>query len=139
MDLIFFALYDCKRFVGFMAVATYKHMAYLFFLAIDRHFRGAGYGSMALKMLKSLYPCCQCVVDFEMVDECAENNKQRIKMRSFYLNNGFYPTGHFLSYLGVDYEIFCMDDHFDLDTFKKLMSQLKIDGFHPIYFQKDII
>ena len=52
----------------------------------------------------------QQVVDFEMPDEAAANNAQRKRRRRFYLQNGHRPTGHFLSYLGVDYEIFCMEE-----------------------------
>lgn len=132
----FLALYYDDKFVGFMAVMTHEMIVYLFFLAIDNNLRGAGYGSLAIKTLKDLYPDYQQVVDFEMVDESAANNEQRKTRRKFYLKNGYKPTGKFLSYLGVDYEIFCMDEKFDLCAFKKLMSRLKIDGFDPHYFEK---
>lgn len=132
----FLALYDGDKFVGFIAVVTHKSIAYLFFLAIDKVLRGNGYGGMALKTLRSLYPGFRHVVDFEMVDDAAENNEQRKKRRSFYLKNGYLPTGRFLSYLGVDYEIFCTDKSFDQGEFRELMSRLKIDGFHPKYFEK---
>lgn len=132
----FFSLYDGDKFVGFMTVVTHKRIAYLFFLAIDKALRGGGYGSLALETLRSLYPNFRHVVDFEMVEDGVENNEQRKKRRRFYLKNGYLPTGHFLSYLGVDYEIFCTDKTFDLDEFRELMSRLKIDGFHPKYFEK---
>lgn len=132
----FLALYDSDKFVGFMAVVTHKSIAYLFFLAIDKALRGNGYGSSALKTLRSSYPDFRHVVDFEIVDKRAENNEQRKKRRLFYLKNGYKPTGHFLSYLGVDYEIFCTDKTFDLYEFRELMSRLNIDGFHPKYFEK---
>lgn len=132
----FLSLYDGDKFVGFITIVTHKRIAYLFFLAIDKALRGNGYGGAALSALRSLYPDFRHVVDFEMVDDAAQNNEQRKKRRSFYLKNGYLPTGHFLSYLGVDYEIFCTDRSFDLDEFRELMSLLKIDGFNPKFFEK---
>ena len=132
----FWALYDENTFVGFITVRTYKQLSYLFFLAIDSKLRSEGYGSRAIKTLQALYPNKQQVVDMEMIDVSAENNEQRIKRRSFYLRNGYKPTGLFLSYLGVDYEVLCMDEGFDFDTFKEMMTTLKVEGFNPKYFTR---
>lgn len=132
----FLALYDDDTFVGFIAVRTYKRLSYLFFLAINSSLRSGGYGSKAIKTLLELYPDKQQIVDMEMIDETAKNNNQRVKRRSFYLRNGYLPTGHFLSYLGVDYEILCMKNDFDFHTFKEMMSMLKVEGFVPRYFTK---
>lgn len=133
----FWSLQDGDLFVGFLAVRTYQRVAYLFFLAIDAPLRSHGYGSHALQTLRTLYPGFQHVVDFEMLDDNAPNHAQREKRRQFYLRNGYQPTGHFLSYLGVDYEIFCMDAAFDFPAFQTLMGTLRIDGFHPQYFTQD--
>lgn len=135
-DFDFWALLDGEKFVGFMAVQTHKDLAYLFFLAIDPACRANGYGSLAIETLKAKYPDKKQIVDFEMLDETAENYDQRQKRRNFYLRNGYLETGHFLSYLGVDYEIFCMDENFILDDFKELMSTISVEGFAPIYFTK---
>lgn len=132
----FLALKDEGRFVGFMAVQTYQGLAYLFFLAIVPECRARGYGSKAIETLKALYPGKAQVVDFEMPDETAANSHQRIKRRSFYLRNGYKPTGQYLSYLGVDYEIMCMSESFDLHAFKALMSSIHVCGFDPVYFTK---
>lgn len=130
----FLALYDEEVFVGFMAVKIYKNITYLFFLAIDNARRSKGYGSRAIKTLKKLYPDTQQVVDFEMLDDTAKNSSERERRRLFYLRNGYKPTAQFISYLGVDYEIFCMNDQFNINTFKEMMSSLKIEGFSPNYF-----
>jgi hypothetical protein len=69
-----------------------------------------------------------------MTDDKAENREQRERRRLFYLRNGYMATGHFLSYLGVDYEIFCMADNFDFEMFRELMMEIKIKDFNPFYF-----
>ena len=45
-------------------------------------------------------------------------------------------TGLFLSYLGVDYEVFCMEDDFDVEEFKELMTTIQVEGFNPKYFSR---
>lgn len=132
----FLALFDGEKFVGFMVVQVYANMAYLFFLAIDAESRGKGYGSRAIETLTAEYPDKTHVVDFEMLNDAAPNREQREKRRSFYLRNGYQETGLFLSYLDVDYEVFCMGDHFNIDTFKAMMETIQIEGFNPRYFTK---
>ena len=134
----FLLLTDEKRFVGFMVVQTYKNMAYLFFLAIDSASRSKGYGSYAIEALKQSYPDKKQVVDFEMLDEKADNYEQRKKRRAFYLRNGYKETGLFLSYLGVDYEVFCMEEDFDTEEFKEMMRTIQVEGFNPKYFSQQV-
>lgn len=132
----FWALSDKDIFVGFMVIQTYKDLAYLFFLAIDSSCRSKGYGSSAIETMKATYPDKKHVVDFEMLDDTSDNNEQRKKRREFYLRNGYKETGLFLSYLGVDYEVFCMDAEFDEEEFKDMMKNIQVEGFAPRYFRK---
>lgn len=125
---------DGDTFAGFMVVQIYRKLAYLFFLAIDSSCRSKGYGGHAIKALKAVYPDKKQVVDFEMLDVTSANYDQRVKRRDFYLRSGYKETGLFLSYLGVDYEVFCMDDDFDEAEFKNLMKTIQVDGFNPKYF-----
>ena len=132
----FLALSDQNSFVGFVAVYTYESLAYLFFLAIDSSCRSKGYGARAIETLKAIYPDKKHVVDFEMPDGTSKNHVQRTKRRAFYLRNGYRETGWFLSYLGVDYEVFCMDDDFEPKLFKAMIKTIRIDGFEPVFFKK---
>lgn len=132
----FLALLDAETFVGFMVVMLYKKLAYLFFLAIDADCRNQGYGSRAIETLKAQYPGRTQTVDFEMLDEAAPNKEQREKRRSFYLRNGYRETGWFLSYLGVEYEVFCMGEAFDADAFQAMMKTIPVEGFDPHFFTK---
>lgn len=133
----FLALLDGDAFVGFMAVQTYEDMAYLFFLAIDPACRGQGYGSRAIETLRAEYPGKLHTVDFEMPDDAAPNRAQRRRRRSFYLRNGYEETGLFLSYLGVDYEVFSMGGPFNKAQFRALLKTVPVEGFAPRYFRKE--
>lgn len=132
----FLALYEQANFVGFMTVMTYKELSYLFFLAIDRAQRAKGLGTEAIRLLQALYPHKVQIVDLEMQDARAVNCRQRERRRAFYLRCGYRPTGQYLSYSGVDYEILCMGGAFDFAAFRELMSRIKIKGFSPRYFHK---
>lgn len=132
----FLALLDGDDFVGFLAVLTYENMAYLFFLAIDASRRGEGYGSRALETLRAQYPGMTHVVDFEMPDPAAANREQRLRRRRFYQRSGYQETGLFLSYLGVDYEVFCAAGTFDPARFKALMKTVPLPNFSPRYFTR---
>lgn len=132
----FYAIVDDQEFIGFTVIQTYKDLCYLFFLAIAKEHRANGYGSKTLNLIKARYPDKKQVVDFEMLDKNADNYEQRYKRRCFYLNNGYKETGLFLSYLGVNYEVFSMSDGFNENTFKELMKEINVDGFNPKYFKK---
>lgn len=133
----FYYIEDDNKFIGFVVVQTYKNLCYLFFLAITKEYRSKGYGGKALKLVKETYPNKIQIVDFEMLDVNSSNYNQRIKRREFYLKNGYQETGFFLSYLGVDYEVFCdCNDTFDEDTFKELMAHVNVAGFNPKFFKK---
>lgn len=147
----FLALTEQDLFVGFMVVQTYQDLAYLFFLAIDPISRSKGYGSRAIETLKEIYPDKKQVVDFEMLDETASNYSQRVKRKEFYLRNGYKETGLFVSYLGVDYEVMCMEEDFYVDAFQGLMKTIQknikqsskqnktqMEEFQPRYFYKEI-
>ena len=41
-----------------------------------------------------------------------------------------------MSYLGVDYEVFCMDDVLNTETFKTMMQTIQVEGFNPRYFRR---
>ena len=86
---------------------------------------------MAVRQLPHLFVHIQIkkhVVDLEMLDESQPNCKQRAKRRSFYIRNGYKETGLYLSYLGVDYEVLSMDEHFDSAIFKEMMETLQIEN-----------
>ena len=130
----FWALEDDGAFTGYMTVMTNRKTAYLFFLAVAPKQRNRGNGSKALRLMKTLYPDLQQVVDLERQDEHAENSAQRRRRRQFYLSNGYRPTRQFLTYMGVDYEVLCTEDDFDAASFRSLLKDIRIEGFHPVYF-----
>lgn len=129
----YWALLDEDKYVGFMVIKTYENMAFLFYFAIEKPHRSNGYGTRAIKTLKSLYPKKIQTVDLEKQDDSADNSEQRERRRDFYFRNGYKETGNFVSYFGSDYEVLSMDEGFEIETFKKMLGDMPIPGFEPVY------
>lgn len=93
--------------VGFAVILKNEECGYVYFIAIDSHIRSKGYGGAAIQKMMEVYSKLQLVLDFEVIDENAENNEQRIRRKNFYLRNGFHETGNY-TMLGDDrFEVVC--------------------------------
>lgn len=111
-----------KQLVGFIVFLKNDDCGYVFFLAIDKNERSKGYGGTALEMLATTYSKLQIILDFEEIDEKAENIAQRIRRKNFYLSNGFCETGRY-TFLGDDrFEVVCNNAPLRVDSFKELIS-----------------
>ncbi len=100
-------IYDGKKPIGFVVLLKNKECGYIYFLAIDSHVRSKDYGSMAIQKLLEVYSDLQLVLDFEVLDENAENNAQRIRRKNFYLRNGFHETGNYTMLCEGRFEVVC--------------------------------
>ena len=76
-------------FIGFAYLVGTRDLGYLFFFAIHEHYRGLGYGSEVLRLLKEEYAHGRLFLARETLDTCADNYDQRRRRHSFYLRNGF--------------------------------------------------
>ena len=132
------AIYDDDTFVGFYALSVRKPTAYVFFLAIDSTKRSMGYGSKAVALMKKQYFNYQIVLDMEVIDDKAENIKQRKARKRFYLRNCFYETGFFLDYNNLIMEVLCTDATLDSNSFETLLSNLKIRNTPFVLVQMDL-
>lgn len=104
--------------------------------AVGVSYRSCGYGSEILSRLKELYPAYQIVLDIEAADESAPNLAQRIRRRDFYRRNGYVPTGHYIAYWGMTFEILCSGGDFDLAVYKELVSNIRVEGISFRFFTK---
>lgn len=129
------ALYEGGELAGLATLRVTQEMAYLFFLAFDDAYQNRGCGHAALETLRDIYADRAFTVDFELPDSSAANNAQRIRRRNFYRRSGFSETGWGLEYLGVRYEIFCMNRPFQIESFRAMLDRLPVPGFHPQYFK----
>lgn len=91
----FCSIYNRQNWVGFFYTVHDRRMAYVFFLAIDPHFHGQGYGNAALTAIKDRYADKLITLSTERPNETAANNEQRLRRHRFYAQNGFIKTGYY--------------------------------------------
>lgn len=120
----FLVIYDKETPVGFILTVKNEECAYLFFLAINKNKRSNGYGGKALKALAERYANLQIILDFEEIDQTADNFLQRIKRKDFYLKNGFHETGRYTLMNSVRFEVVCNKAPLNEAAFKRLLPVL---------------
>lgn len=118
----FLGVYDEGRLVGYIVLLKNEKCGYVFFYAIGKDYRSKGYGGSALKELFKAYSDLQIILDFEKVDEKAENFEQRVRRKSFYLRNGFHETGHYTLLKGEPFEVVCSEEQLNIPSFKDLIK-----------------
>ncbi len=115
-------IYDDRCPIGFMLFVKNANCGYVFFFAIGKKFRSKGYGSSALKALAEKYRKLQIILDFEQIDENAENNSWRIRRKQFYLRNGFCETNRYTLLRGERFEVVCTKGDLRCDDFKEIIA-----------------
>ena len=107
--------------VGFVDVATYKDLVYIFFLAIDPVYQKKGHGTAILKHICQHFKKKRIYLCIEALDKTADNYEQRVRRLAFYEKCGFTPTGERFIEYGVAYDPLAYNkapvsivDHFNL-------------------------
>ena len=84
----FLAVCEGEQVVGMAYVVCLRDLAYLFYLAVDKQYRGKGYGTATIKALLKKYSGKRFFLALEQLDRSAENYSQRLKRREFYKSCG---------------------------------------------------
>lgn len=103
----FYEIYDNNTFIGMLYNVYYKDIVFVLYLAIDNKFRGKGYGSKVLNLIKEKYDKNRIILNIEEINENALNNKQRIKRKEFYNKNGFKSIDFTVKEGNEIYEMLC--------------------------------
>lgn len=119
-NVIFNAIYDNDKLVGFQYTIKYDNIAYLMYFAIDNDKRNIGYGSEILKQLTNSYNNVLLSI------ERSTNQKElKYKRKQFYLRNGFIATNKYIIDNNVEYELLCNNDN--LNITKELLQERYIN------------
>lgn len=102
-----YAIIDDDKFVGMCYIVNCDSLYYLMYLAVKSNMQNKNYGSKILRDLKERYKLL-----FLSIDEPV--NSVNIRRKKFYLRNGFYDTNRFYEDNGINYEILCTDDKFEI-------------------------
>ena len=104
-DLI--AILDDDRFIGMCYLVNCNNAYYLMYLAVEPELRNQNYGSEILNDLKEKYKTIFLSID-EPIDDLS------IRRKNFYLRNGFYDTYKYYEDTGVNYEVLCTNNEYEI-------------------------
>ena len=121
-NIQFMAYLDGQVFCGFTISVRMDGLFYVLFFAIEESQRGKGYGSRILRQLQAKYGTLG--LNVEPPDPSANNYAQRQKRFSFYENNGFFDTEHFVWEVGGKFRVLSTDKNLPMSQVKKVFRKL---------------
>ena len=123
------AVYDHDDFIGLIFWTYAEKIIYIGYLAVDPVWRGKGYGSQILNLMKQHHPNQEIVLDIEPVIKTAKNYSQRINRLLFYKHNGFKLTQDNLVDEGGHYVILSSDKHFKKCNLSQLLKRMSFNCY----------
>ena len=123
------AVYDHDNFIGLIFWTYAEKIIYIGYLAVDPVWRGKGYGSQTLNLMKQHHPNQEIVLDIEPVIKTAKNYSQRINRLLFYKHNGFKLTQDNLVDEGGRYSILSSDKHFKKRNLSQLLKRMSFNCY----------
>lgn len=118
-----YALLDKEVFIGF-AYLYQNTDSFLYYFAVREEFRGKGYGTQTLFLIRQLEGVENIVLDIEEVIEGSPDHDEAEKRRNFYLNAGFHRTEIRYHFFGVDYEIMAAAENYSRREYEKLAWEI---------------
>lgn len=96
-----------KKRIGFAIVAYGERLVLLDYFAISPRWRGQGYGSAALELIRELYSDRPLFLEIEkpLMTENVKAPDIRQRRKAFYLRNGMLETGVNVELFGVKMEL----------------------------------
>ncbi len=113
---------DNDTFIGFVYLVCYKDLVYLFYFAVDSKQRRKGRGGEILRILKSKYSNKRIFLAREQLDKNADNFKERVNRRNFYINNGFSDLSCKIKEASVIYDVMGVNGNITAEEYNILIT-----------------
>lgn len=111
------------EFIGFCYTVSCKNLIYLFYFAVAENKRGNGSGSEKLHLLKKYYEGKKIFLAREPLDDNADNSRQRISRRDYYIRNGFKDLPYKIREASVIYDLMSTDEDIDPKDYDMLIKK----------------
>lgn len=116
--------YAAEELIGYAMMNLNEKCAYLNYFAIKQSERSKGYGQKILQMLQEKYAGLQLIIDFEVMDEKAENYEIRKRRKAFYLRGGMQETGYYTKLSDNYFELVSNHGALEVEAAENLMKQV---------------
>lgn len=117
----FFSCRDGEKWIGFLYVANYRDLSYVFYFAVDDAVRGKGYGTAILRAARKKYSGRRLFLAIEEVDDRYGNYAQRVNRLRFYERAGFVRTGQKMQEGKVIYDLMSIGGRVENNEYRRLM------------------
>ncbi len=117
------AVMDEGRFVGLAVTLLGEEAVLLDYLAIAPACRDCGYGGAVLGLLKGRYGGRRLILEIEVEDPQAENARERVRRKAFYMRNHMKETGVYAHVYHTDFELLSVDGRSDFEEYVQVMEQ----------------
>lgn len=115
---------ECCGFTGLAIMILYKDLVLLDYFAILPEYRGTGYGSIALKLLKERYIGKRFLLEIENPNTVCDNKQERFRRKCFYTKNGMTAMPYTVDLFGVEMEIMTSSDFVTFDEYHDIFKNI---------------
>ena len=116
-----FAYYFNNTFIGFTFLCFYQDVCYIFFLAVEEHYRHQGFGGQIIEDIKNTYPEYVILLCYEEIDPKYSNYEERVTRKNFYYSHGFKDNKMKTNEFGVIFETAFIGKHqIDFSTYVEI-------------------
>lgn len=112
---------DGGMFGGFAVLVENDGITLIDYLAIKPQYRGKGWGSKVLELLKEEYPVM--VLEIESPEVECDNKEQRLARKNFYIRSGFVDYGVRIKVYGVVMEMLCYGDEVSFESYSDVFKK----------------
>lgn len=103
-----YAIIDNDKMIGMCYIVNCGSAYYIMYLAVEPSLRNNNYGSMILEHLKDKYKILILSIE-EPINDIS------IRHKNFYLRNGFYDTNRCYKDNGINYEVLCTSNEYEIN------------------------
>ena len=127
----FFAFYDGDEFIGIHYGIRTDKLAFGLFLAVRPEIRSGGYGTEIITLMRKEFDGREYTFNIEVIDEKADNIKQRKRRLKLYEELGFHLTDYVIIESGEPYSIMTDRETLNIEEYKKAVSKLSFGLVRP--------
>lgn len=121
---------DHGTFLGLAIMILYKDMALLDYFAIHPGYRGKGFGTDALQLLKQKYADKRFFLEIENPDTECENAEQRKRRQAFYVRNGMIILPDYMVHIfGTEMKLLTDGCYLNFQEYRELYQNTFGTGF----------
>lgn len=108
-----------SKFIGLATTINGDDLILLDYFAVSKKLRGKGLGTKILKALRNIYPDKGFFLEIELPISDAQNFKERIRRKNFYLSCGMSEMNVQVKLFGVDMELLGYDCQLTFDSYRE--------------------